>query len=214
MKKALTILLILSMSLFLVAGTAMATYINLVSWDGIGKDLKSQMNHLSTDGDIDLVGQGASDDAIALDEVCLGGTAGSTTMLILEKISGNAGANSLGIYDPYDSTKRVEIFSGSDTYVNREYMFTSGDGSVFVGGDDPEDDTGIDFASRYFGLYLDGLDAGDPFFYQSALNPEGMDQIVTFREPRRHIPPFPRGKPPSPVPEPATMLQGETIEGS
>jgi hypothetical protein len=124
MKKLSTILLISLTAVFLLAGSAMGTYISHNSWDCTGKDLQSVLDDFAADGSV---------------------------------------------------------------WLNNT-------------------DTSSDFASRYFGLYLDGLDAGDPFSYQSALSPEGMYQIVTFREPRRHIPPFPRGKPPSPVPEPATML--------
>lgn len=169
MKKFYAILVV---CFFLMTGTAMATYISPISWDGAGKDLQSVLNNFASDGNIDLDASGAVNDALAYDEVWIGGGLGTNTALVIE-VAGNADSNNFGIYDPYNPSTMIEVFDGlmnpyaaatlsfyanGDVYLNYGYVAT--------------------FSSKDFGFYLDGLDG--TFYSQSALNPGGIDQMVAF----------------------------------
>jgi hypothetical protein len=169
--KKLSVLLVLFF--FLMAGSAMATYISPISWDGAGKDLQSVLDKFATDGSINLDASGDPNSALAYDEIWTPGGVGSSAALVIE-LSGNAGSNAFGIYDPHNNGLAVQVFSGAASPYSKATLDFYADGSVFLNGLD----TGKNFSSRNFGFYLSGPDG--TFYSQSALNPNGMDQMVAF----------------------------------
>ncbi|MEO0617276.1 MAG: PEP-CTERM sorting domain-containing protein [Pseudomonadota bacterium] len=97
----------------------------------------------------------------------------SGNSLILE-FAGFANNNSFGIYDIYDSSNTLEIFSGSDSAGSFEVALGLGNTfiSLFDGG-------AASFTTSAFGYYLSG--PGGNFYSQAHLNPGGADQMVAYQ---------------------------------
>ena len=97
----------------------------------------------------------------------------SGNSLILE-FAGFANANSFGIYDIYDTSNTLEIFSGGDGAGAFEVAL--GLGNTFISLFDGE---AASFTSTAFGYYLSG--PGGTFYSQAFLNPGGADQMVAYQ---------------------------------
>lgn len=98
---------------------------------------------------------------------------GSVSTMVIE-VAGNAGTNVFGIYDVYNPSNYLQLFSGVQTSgaqaylsVDDSFMF-----SVNFG-------TGVQFTSSTFGYYL-GTASGSTYFSQAALNGDN-DHMVAFQ---------------------------------
>jgi hypothetical protein len=106
---------------------------------------------------------------------------GSIATMIIE-VAGNASTNTFGIYDPYNTSTRLELFNGAATggagttagtlavlTVNAANKFTS-----IVSG------AVAQFSTSTFGYYLSTA-TGLTFFSQATQNNNGDDNMVAFR---------------------------------
>jgi hypothetical protein len=98
---------------------------------------------------------------------------GSFEQIIIE-IAGNSGINTFGIYNLSDTTKSLEIFSGSDGATSAQTLRYMGNGDFSL--DNGATTTNI--GSSIFGWYL-GVAGGT--FYSDASRNGGYDQMVAFR---------------------------------
>lgn len=119
------------------------------------------------------------------------GSGGSLSTMIFE-ISANSGNTNFGVYDRANAANRVQLWGGSASSSTQVVMSILADGSVrvnFV-------DTGVDFAAgNNFGYYIQI--GNTVFFSDELLNPNGADQMVSFRGNGTDdltIPPFATGK--------------------
>ena len=185
MKKLLTILSISFLAVFLVAGSAMATFINpLGGGDGSETNLQTILDDITTyspypDGSGGYLSSiNVYTDQEVFDEYWkLTASGGSVSTFIIE-IAGYALNNSFGVFDSTDSSKMVQIFDGADTAGSQATLSIHIDGSVYLN----SDDTGVDFAGNSFGYYLINQ-PGNTFYSGSDLNTEdnGFDHMVAFQ---------------------------------
>ena len=114
---------------------------------------------------------------------------GSVNTIIIE-LAAFANGNKFGVYDMTDSSKRVEIFNGTDGASAQKTLSIMLDGSVKISGTD----SGIDFAGNKFGYYLDSSGQtlgtlGNPdygfgglFFSDQSLNTgDGVDHMAAYQ---------------------------------
>jgi hypothetical protein len=102
--------------------------------------------------------------------------ASSSTMII--ELAAFENENSFGVYDLADTSKLVELFAGSSSAGDQAFLSIKADGSVWVN----NIDTDIDFASGWFGWYLDATDNGQSIWYSdTALNSDGMDHMGAYQ---------------------------------
>ncbi len=174
---------ILFIAAALLAGTAQATPINL---SGSETNLQQVLNGITCAPDqigCVLGAQSSVDvqtEQAQLDERwSLGATGGAFSQIVVE-IAGNANYNNFGIYDIFDHTKRVEMFSGTASAGSRSMLSITGDGSVWAG--DPFAgtfrDSGLDFGQNVFGFYLDTPTG--TWYSQSLLNSDSADHMVAY----------------------------------
>jgi hypothetical protein len=102
------------------------------------------------------------------------GSGGSLSTIVIE-IAGNAGSNSLGIFDKTDPSKSVVLFGGSAAAGAQSLLSIKADGSVYVN----FLDTGIDFANNTFGFYMAG--PGGTFYSDTLLNGDMFDHMVAYQ---------------------------------
>lgn len=95
----------------------------------------------------------------------------ATTMII--ELAGNAGSNTFGVYDLYNTGAYVELFSGaaaaesfSTLHISASYKYTVGS-------------TTVQFTNGEFGFYL-GNSGGPTLYSQASLN-GGKDQMVAYK---------------------------------
>ncbi|MGD9773047.1 DUF4114 domain-containing protein [Diaphorobacter sp.] len=102
----------------------------------------------------------------------------SAATMILE-ISGGASANTFGIYDPYNTAARLQLFSGAASSGN-QVAITVNSSNLFMAIDltNPGLLGMASFTSATFGYYLSG--PGGTFFSQADLN-GGNEQMVSYR---------------------------------
>lgn len=99
---------------------------------------------------------------------------GSFAQIIIE-LTGNAGTNTLGIYDASNPSSQVTLFTGAEGAGAQKLLTLGNDGSVFIN----FADSGIDFSGNAFGYYLD---TGNHTFYSDAsLNADGIDHMVAYQ---------------------------------
>lgn len=110
-----------------------------------------------------------------------GGSTSGNTMVIEQ--AGLSGVNTFGIYDPYDISKRVEVFGGGASAGARTLTIGTGtSGGVTFKSADLATFSLIDqatFSSKLFGYYLFN---GTSYLYsQASLNAGGSDVFVAFQ---------------------------------
>jgi hypothetical protein len=114
-------------------------------------------------------------DQVGNDEIwSISGSGGAVSTLVIE-LGAYAPFNKFGVYDMYDTSKKVEVFSGAAVAGSQALLSILADGSVkinFV-------DTGIDFAGNAFGFYLDTPDG--VFYSQKSNNGDGLDHMVAYQ---------------------------------
>jgi hypothetical protein len=112
------------------------------------------------------------------DELWLVGATGMAAARIQFEFGGFAALNSFGIYDLYNPTSRLTIFSGADSSGALSVVLNLSNGSfcswAFGGGS-----TCTSFYSNQFGFFLD-TPTGDTFYSQKSLNGDGLDHMVAF----------------------------------
>jgi hypothetical protein len=104
----------------------------------------------------------------------------SVSRMVFE-ISANSGGTNFGVFDSADHNNRVQLWDGSAQpgVTNGGTAFLTIDGgNVYVGSDFSSPD-GI-FANNTFGYYIE-LPNGTFYYSDEALNPDGADQMVSFR---------------------------------
>lgn len=98
---------------------------------------------------------------------------GSIATMIIE-VAGNAGTNTFGIYDPYNTSTYLQLFGGAATggsqatlSVTDTFLFSVNYGA------------GVQFTSSTFGYYLGG--ANGPMFYSQPILNGDEDHMVAFQ---------------------------------
>ncbi|WP_374521907.1 DUF4114 domain-containing protein [Hydrogenophaga sp.] len=101
---------------------------------------------------------------------------GSIATMIIE-VAGNASTNTFGIYDPYNTANRLELFSGAATG-GAKSLLTIDDNNNFVVNFNTAG--AVQFSTSLFGYYLRTA-TGLTFFSQAEKNANGDDNMVAFR---------------------------------
>lgn len=101
-------------------------------------------------------------------------SSGSFSKMIIE-VAGNAGTNTFGIYDVYNTNNFIQLFGGpsgagatASVAVSDTWQYSTNNFA-----------TSVQFASDLFGFYL-GTSAGK-FYSQASLNANNGDQMVAFQ---------------------------------
>ncbi|AOY87523.1 PEP-CTERM domain protein [Marinobacter salinus] len=113
------------------------------------------------------------------DDVWTNTDSGISPVRFVAEIAGNAGINSFGIYDPNNPGTMFTIFGGAATPGALADFGLDSDGSVFADLGGGFSDTGVDFSSTDFGFFMST--AGNTFYSQTLLNPNGGDQMVAYQ---------------------------------
>lgn len=100
---------------------------------------------------------------------------GSIATMIIE-VAGNASTNTFGIYDPYNTSTRLQLYSGAATGGSKAYLSVN-DTNLFT---NEKTDATAQFSSSIFGYYLSTA-SGLTFFSQAIKNFNGDDNMVAFR---------------------------------
>lgn len=108
------------------------------------------------------------------------GTGMSAATMIIE-IATFAGTNTFGVYDTNDTSKKVELFSGSSGTGSQVSLSIALDGSIYKN----TVDTGVDFSSTTFGYYLDASignnNADAVFFSDTDKNVDNYDHLFAYQ---------------------------------
>ena len=179
MKKFSKILLLSVLSIFLVAGTAMATPIDVTSLSLT--ELQGEFDRIGSSIDASGVGHDETQDELFAFQ-----SSGSTATYVAT-VSWYQGYDlQFGLYDKYDTNERLTLF---DTRTG--WPLAGDDAQIWIDLVDfdirsytmPSNNT-IDtatFASSDFGFYIESFDynAGT-YFSESALNSSGNDRFLTY----------------------------------
>lgn len=180
MKKLSLILSVLCLSIFLVAGSAMAMPVNIGGNYNNLNALQTVFDNMTTDP----VGDSSIDvktDFIEGDGTwTIDGSGGSVATMIIEL----AGFKDTNIFGVYQGDKYVELFKGTESAGAQVLLSIKDTGEVFVDGSGTDtffnlDSTGDDF----FGYYLDssGRDRGGVFHSNTADNEDGFDHFLAYQ---------------------------------
>ena len=101
---------------------------------------------------------------------------GSIATMIIE-VAGNASTNTFGIYDPYNTANRQQLFNGAATG-GTQSLLTIDENNNFVVNFNTAG--AVQFTSSLFGYYLSTA-TGLTFFSQPGKNANGDDNMVAFR---------------------------------
>lgn len=162
----------------LASASAFATPVTL---SGESPDLQTVINSLYTNAGTDT----ALAPNVNLNQANEGGifqieaSGGSVSTMIIE-VAGNASTNTFGIYDIYNPTRYLQLFSGSATNGGQAFLSVNDQNEFAV-----NFGTALQFASAQFGYYL-GI-ANGPTFYSQASRNGGNDQMVAFQGDRDTI---------------------------
>jgi hypothetical protein len=188
MKKFLKILLITFLSVFLMAGSAMA-----LPFGGIpdrGDALQGVLDDITVspagNSSIDVYTDMINDNYDSY-WVQTGSGVSSATMII--ELATFAPNNIFGVYN---DNQYVELFGGAADAGDQAFLSITTDGSVittywdfdsngnFVG--ITGGDTGIDFTGNSFGFFLDSTISGGSLFHSdSSLNSDGLDHMYAYQ---------------------------------
>lgn len=163
----------------LISSQASATEVN-------GNSLQNALNNItygSSDQTVDADFMDVNDDQIGSDQIwALTSTSISANRLMFE-LAGYRNSNRFGIYDIYDATNRLEIFSGPASGGAPAVVLGFGNTFAVVSGTSatsiPTFTGAATFQTGAFGYYLQG--PGGIFYSQNSLNADGADQMVAFR---------------------------------
>jgi hypothetical protein len=108
------------------------------------------------------------------------GSGGSLATVIIE-LAAFAEDNTFGVFDRANPATTVQIFSGAATTGTQATLSITSAGDVYLN----HSDTGIDFASKWFGYYLDATvnaASGGGFWYSDTrLNSDDMDHMYAYQ---------------------------------
>jgi hypothetical protein len=175
MKQVPKVLIFLILSLFLVAGSAMA-----VPFGDGGTALQAVLDGITVNppgnSSVDVTTDEVPD---AEDSIWITNAGGTALFTMIIELTDLADTNKLGIYDAANPANRVEVFDGSATTANQAVISILADGTVrlnFV-------DTGVTFAGNAFGFYLDSSLAPDGgiWFSDTNLNSDGLDHMAAYQ---------------------------------
>ncbi len=173
MKKLSKILIITVLSVFLVAGSAMA--IPVLSSDSDVTDLQDVLDDITVGGNssVDVSTDYLSDTADSYWSITA--TGGSVATMIIE-LAGFAPGNIFGVYSGGDY---VQLFAGGDSAGAQVVLSIKLDGSVHVNWAD----SGVDFAGNNFGYYLDSSLYNDGGLWHSdtSLNSDMQDHMFAYQ---------------------------------
>lgn len=163
-------------SLLLLSVTAHASIVSSTSGDGV--NLQTVLDNITVGGpsSVDVYNDYLDDGLDSYWDITA--TGGSVSTFVME-IAGQSSTNTFGVYDRFDPSKYVQLFSGADSNTTNSQVTLSMllDGSVRVNGTD----SGIDFASGQFGYYLGSASNSPTFYSDSSLNAGGSDQMVAYQ---------------------------------
>ena len=170
MKKLSKIIIITVLSVFLVAGSAMA-----LAWQLPGADLQDVLNDITVGGDssVDVTTDYLSDTVDSYWSIT--GSGGSLATMIIE-LAGFAPGNIFGVYS---GGNYVQLFAGGDSKGDQVVLSIKLDGSVYVN----FGDTGVDFTGNNFGYYLDSSydENGGLWRSDTSLNDDGKDHMFAYQ---------------------------------
>ena len=175
MKKLSKTLIITVLSVFLVAGSAMA--IPVLSPDPSVTDLQDVLDDITVgdNSSVNVLTDYLSDTVDSYWSLTACG-ASVTTMII--EIAGFAPGNKFGVYS---GDQYVQLFAGGASEGAQVTLSIKLDGSVFVN----NGDTHIDFAGNHFGYYLDSSanvdDGGGLWHSDTTLNNDSSDHMFAYQ---------------------------------
>lgn len=181
--------IVIGLGALALSGAAHAGIISTHSWDGSHTSLECLFNGSSyashcagtpANGGLGWITSGSpldpNSEYVTSSAWETGALFASGTAIVIE-IAGNAARNSFGLYDLNDTSRRLEIFSGSDSAGLGSYRFIISmvDGVYQINFDAS---TSI-YLGESFGFYLSG--PGGDFFSDASKNPNGDHQVVAFQ---------------------------------
>ena len=171
MKKLSKILITTALSVFLVAGTAMAIPVPGTALQGVLDGITTAPN--AGNSSVDVSKDYLSDTADSYWSITACG--GSVATMIIE-LAGFVPGNIFGVY--YRGNY-VQLFAGGDSAGAQVALSIKLDGSVHVNWAD----TGVDFAGNHFGYYLDSrANAGGGWWHSDmSLNADGKDHMFAYQ---------------------------------
>lgn len=154
--------ILISLGLSVFAVSANATIIS-------GSGLQSGLDGITQDGSF----QNVHTSQIGDDEIWNIDASGASVNTLVFEFAGFASTTSFGIYDIFDTSNRLEIFTGSDSSGAIEYLQNAGT-ATFT---NVLSSTATTFSSLNFGYYLDSSVSagGGLFFSQESLNSDVAD---------------------------------------
>lgn len=172
MKKFLLGLFTVCMPLFLVFGYASATPISSSS-------LQQILNNITVGPNPGVSSVNVNTDQLTFDSYWMMTASGGSLATFIIELADFASTNTFGLYDGTDSTKLVQVFSGSASTGDQALVSIKADGRVIVN----FVDTGIVFAGNNFGFYLKTNDPSQQatFFSDTSLNGDNVDHLVAFQ---------------------------------
>ncbi len=173
MKKLSKTLIITVLSVFLVAGTAMA-----IPWGPPGASLQGVLDNITKapilgDSSVDVSTDYLSDTVDSYWSITA--TGGSFATMIIE-LAGFAPGNIFGVYS---GGQYVELFAGINNAGDHATLSIMADGSVWAN----LNDTGVDFAGNNFGYYLDSSAniGGGLWHSDTSLNVDSSDHMFAYQ---------------------------------
>lgn len=157
----------------LASASAFATPVNLAG--GENPNLQQVINNLYTDAGTSL----AQAPDVNLNQTAeigifqIEASGGSVSTMIIE-VAGSAGSNTFGIYDIYNPTTYLQLFSGAAASGGQAFLSVNDSNQFAV-----NFGAGVQFSSSQFGYYL-GSANGPTYYSQASLN-GGADQMVAFQ---------------------------------
>jgi hypothetical protein len=172
MKKLSKILIITVLTVFLVAGSAIAISVPGSALQGVLDNITQApiWHDSSVDVTTDYISE--TDDSYW----SIAGAGGSVSTMIIELASFEPN-NTFGIYSDGDY---VQLFAGVDAAGKQALLSILFDGSVVVN----FTDTGVDFASNHFGFYLDSSASaigGGRWHSDTSLNGDSSDHMFAYQ---------------------------------
>lgn len=167
----------------LLAGVALlasaSAFATPVALNGESPDLQAVINSLYKSSACASCSAVAQAPDVNLNQVTEGGvfsieaSGGSVSTMIIE-VAGNASTNTFGIYDIYNPTTYLQLFSGAASNGGQAFLSVNDSNQFAV-----NFGAGVQFSTASFGYYL-GTANGPTFYSQATLN-GGNDQMVAFK---------------------------------
>jgi hypothetical protein len=172
MKKLSIFLIITVLSVFLIAGSAMA-----IPWGPPGAPLQGVLDNITKApilgvSSVDVTTDYISDKADSYWSITASGLSAATMIIELASFKEN------NIFGVYSGTDYLPLFVGADNAGAQATLSIKADGSVWVN----LADTDVDFAGNNFGYYLDSsyYTTGGLWHSDITLNTDGKDHMFAY----------------------------------